>query len=145
MAVPPLGTRVAALNELLSAWLEPTLKAESLSWSTFQLLVTISSTGGASQIDIARDMGVTPATLSESVHSLVKRGLVEQVPSETDRRVKVLRLTGLAVNKLGKVRAAAAESERIITDGLPAKELEACGRTLDVLTARLEQALNTQH
>lgn len=142
MAVPPLGSRVAALNELLSAWLEPTLKAEGLSWSTFQLLVTISSGGGASQIDIARDMGVTPATLSESVHSLVKRGLIEQVPSDTDRRVKLLRLTQQAVHKLGKVRAAAAESERIMVEGLPAKELEACARVLDTLTARMEQALN---
>ncbi|MES1228382.1 MAG: MarR family winged helix-turn-helix transcriptional regulator [Armatimonadota bacterium] len=141
MAGVPLGSKVAALHELQSAWLEPCLRAEGLSWSTFQLLVTISGIGTASQVDIARDLGVTPATLSESVHSLVGRGLVEQVPGERDRRVKVLRLTSAATAKLAKVRTSASECEKVMVDGVSQRDLEACSKVLDALIGRLEQAL----
>ena len=141
MASLPLGSKVAALHELQSAWLEPSLRAEGLSWSTFQLLVTISGTGGASQVDVARDLGVTPATLSESVHSLVGRGLVEQISGERDRRVKLLRLTPLASQKLAKVRTAASECERVMVDGVSLRDIESCAKVLDVLISRLEQGL----
>ena len=144
MTPAPIGSKIAALHEMQSALLEPTLRAEELSWAAFQLLVTISGTGGtAAQVDVARDLGVTPATLSESVHSLVKRGLIEQVPGERDRRVKTLRLTSSAVHKLAMVRAAAAASEKAMVEGVPARDLEACSRVLDILIGRLELVLGT--
>lgn len=142
MAHAPIGAKIAALHEMQSALLEPTLQAEGLSWASFQLLVTISGTGcAASQVDVARDLGVTPATLSESVHSLVTRGLIEQIPNEKDRRVKTLRLTSSALQKLAKVRTAAETSERAMVEGVPARDLEACARVLDILLGRLELAL----
>ena len=144
MAGLPLGSKVAALHELQSAWVEPSLRAEGLSWSTFQLLVTISSSGSVSQVEIARDLGVTPATLSESVHTLVVRGLIEQVPGDKDRRVKVLRLTPAATQKLSRVRKVAGECEVAMLDGVSQRDLESCSKVLDLLIARLEQSLSSK-
>lgn len=142
MSQAHIGSKIATLHELQSAWLEPTLRAEGLTWATFQLLVTISGAGGrASQVDVARELGVTPATLSESVHTLVVRGWIEQVPGERDRRVKTLRLTAPANQKLDKVRSAAASCEAAMVAGLPPRDLEACGRVLDAMLSRLESRL----
>ena len=62
-----IGSRVATLYELQSAWLEPKLKEMGVRWTTFQLLATIFGAGDdARQAEVARRLGVSPATLSES-------------------------------------------------------------------------------
>ena len=72
-----IGAKVAAIYELQSAWLEPRLRAIEVSWTTFQLFSAIQAAGGkSSQVAVARRLGVTPATLSETVFAHVQNGLM---------------------------------------------------------------------
>lgn len=144
MASVQLGGRIATVYELQTAWLEPRLQAHGLSWSTFQLLTTVSALGeGASQIEVARALGVTPATLSESVQGHIRKGLIQQVPSSTDRRIKVLELTPLALQKLEIVKRVAAEGEEIMVKGISKRDLEICCRVLDQASLRLQAAVDS--
>lgn len=139
MPAEQIGARVAAIYELQSAWLEPRLKALGLGWSTFQLLTTVNSLGrNASQVEVARRLGVTPATLSESVFGHVQKGYLDQAPSSRDRRVKVLQLTDRSKTLMRQIKRLAAESEVVMARGLEDKDRERLATLLDRVLANLE-------
>lgn len=134
-----IGPRIAAVYELQSAWLEPKLKSLGMTWSTFQLLTTVHGAGKrASQVEVARRLGVTPATLSESVYAHVERGLLEQVNSSRDRRVKLLQLTDRSKSMMRQIKRLVAESESVIARGLSETEGDKLAKLLDKVLANLE-------
>ena len=140
----PLGPRVATVYELQSAWLEPRLKALGVRWTTFQLLVTIIACGeNATQADIARRLGVAPATLCESVQAHVAAGIVTQSPSK-DKRVKLLGLTanGKALTK--KIGDLVGQVERLASAGLAERDNQVCANVLDAMITNLENALENR-
>ena len=142
MPTEQIGARVAAIYELQSAWLEPRLRAIGVNWTTFQLLTTVSSAGKkASQVEVARRLGVTAATLSETVFAHVQKGLLEQVPSHRDRRVKVLQLTDKAKNMMRQIKRLVAESETALAGGLKGVEADQLAALLDRVLASLEVAV----
>lgn len=142
MTSEQIGARIATLYELQSAWLEPRLAGMGVSWTTFQLLATVTAAGrAASQVEVARRLGVTPATLSETVFLHVKRGLLEQVTSSRDRRVKVLRLTPDAKTLMRQIKRLLEESESLMTAGIGQEDSANAARILDRLRENLETAL----
>jgi MarR family transcriptional regulator, transcriptional regulator for hemolysin len=137
-----IGPRIAALYERQSAWLEPRLAALGVPWGTFQLLTAVAAAAGrASQAEVARRLGITPATLSETVFSHVQRGLLEQVSSESDRRVKTLRPTDRGRALLRKIHALLEEAEAATMEGLTSGERDQLARLLDKV---LDSALTAQ-
>ena len=132
MARESLGPRIASIYELQSMWLEPRLKGIGVSWGTFQLLTAIEGTGErASQAEVARRLGVTPATLSETVHTHLKLGLLTQKNDVADRRVKILVLTDAGKEKMRGIRRLIAELENAMTRGLSDRSLQTVAATLD--------------
>ena len=141
-----IGARVAAIYELQSAWLEPRLRAIGVNWTTFQLLTTVSSAGKkASQVEVARRLGVTAATLSETVFAHVQKDLLEQVPSHRDRRVKVLQLTERAKAMMRQIKRLVAESESALAQGLRSGEADQLAALLDRVLASLEGAVESDN
>ena len=134
-----IGARIATVYELQSAWLEPRLKGIGVSWGTFQLLTTINSAGKrASQVEVARRLGVTAATLSETVFTHVQRGLIDQVATNRDRRVKVLQLTDRSKGLLRQIKKLISESENLMAKGLKDVEAEQLAGLLDRVLLNLE-------
>ena len=139
-----LGSRVAGLYELQSAWLEPKLQSIGVRWTTFQLLATILGAGDdASQAEVARRLGVAPATLSESVQSHVNLGVIQQVPSKKDKRKKILVLTAKGNTLMQKIKVFVQECEKIMTQGLKAPEAANCAKIIDQMAENLEKGLET--
>lgn len=141
MVVPEFALipRIAALYEIQTALLTPRLKQLDVSFSTFQLLAAIQSAGnGASQATIAERLGISPATLSETAQIHLKRGLIEQVPSPSDRRVKFLRLTSEGQKKLNSVRAMLTELEKEIVRSIAPVDLATAIQVLDSALETLE-------
>ncbi|MBS1723170.1 MAG: winged helix DNA-binding protein [Armatimonadetes bacterium] len=142
--MPPeqIGARVATIYELQSAWLEPRLRKIGVSWTTFQLLTTVASAGKrASQVEVARRIGVTAATLSETVYNHVKSGLLQQVPSERDRRVKILQLTEESKAMMRQIKRQIGEVEVLMTHGLSERQSSELASLLDKVLANLEQEM----
>lgn len=146
MSVDHLGAKIASLYELQSAWMEPRLSKAGIRWTTFQLLATIASAGSeASQAEVARRLGVAPATLSESVQKHVQDGYVQQSPSPHDRRLKILQLTPEGQRLVGKIRNLALECDRVLVQALKEKEAKTCAKVLDQMIDSLERALESSH
>ena len=139
MARPLIGTRIAAIYELQAEWLEPRLADLGVSWATFQLLTTVVGAGEeASQIEVATRLGVTAATLSESVQGHVDRGLLKQSRSKSDKRVKILSLTAKSRRTMQRIRDVVTESEEALSRGLLPQELSATATVLDRVMRNLE-------
>lgn len=136
-----IGPLIATIYELQSSWLEPRLKKSGMRWTTFQLLATVMAAGdGASQAEVARRLGVAPATLSESVHAHVESGHLVQEPSPADRRKKILRLTPSAKKKMGEVGKHVRELESRMSRSLSGPELLDLERLLEKVVENLEAA-----
>lgn len=109
---------------MLAAALEPELAAANVSLATFDLLSAVRGSGGkATQADVARRLGVTPPTLSESVKAAVTRGLLEQVPDPDDGRLKRLRLTKEGGRTLDIILEGITRVDEAMLKGLDPKEV----------------------
>ena len=136
---------MAAVYELQSAWLEPRLRAIGVNWTTFQLLTTVSSAGKrASQVEVARRLGVTAATLSETVFTHVQKDLLEQVASSQDRRVKILQLTDKAKGLMRQIKKLIGESEALMSKGLLNGDSEQLAALLDRVMENLETVVGSE-
>lgn len=124
-----LAAQVLLMSELLNAATEPALAAHGLKPMTFDLLSTIHSAGpNATQAEIARRLGIKPPSLTEALRGL--KHLIEQVPSETDSRVKHLRITDRGRTALAATVKAVEAVSKAITAGLDRDQLS---QTIDVL------------
>ncbi|MCH7945364.1 MAG: winged helix DNA-binding protein [Armatimonadetes bacterium] len=92
----------------------------------------------ASQIEVARRLGVTAATLSESVQGHVERGLLKQSRSKSDKRVKILSLTAKSRRTMPRIRELVTGSEEALSRGLLPHELSATATVLDRVRRNLE-------
>jgi len=138
---PQLGPLIATLYEYQSAYLEPKLKAAGMRWTTFQILATVMAAGNeASQAEVARRLGIAPATLSESVQAHVKQNLLRQEASPTDKRKKILVLTAEAKRQMSKVGKHVQEFEQILTRQISPAELDRTTQSLEKIIHNLESA-----
>ena len=138
-----VGPRIAAVYELHAEWMEPKLRELGISWSSFQLLTTVANAGDkASQIEVATRLGVTAATLSESVQNHVDRGLLLQVPSNTDKRVRILTLTPESHEIIRRIKSLVLESDEVMTRGILPNELTVMTKVVDRILMNLESALD---
>lgn len=137
-----MGARLASLYELQSAWLEPRLEAIGVSWTAFQLLLTVSAAGeNASQTEVARRLGVTAPTLSESVQTHVAKGLLRQVQSKKDRRIKILTLTPKSQQLMVDIRRLVAEADAVMTRGLSERACRDLAHLLDQAAENFESSV----
>lgn len=126
-----LSAQAGLLTELLAAALEPELATANVSLATFDLLSAVRASGGkATQADVARRLGVTPPTLSESVKAAVGRGLLEQVADPDDGRLKRLRLTRKGGHTLDTILAGVARVDDAMLKGLSPEEVSLAKQVL---------------
>jgi DNA-binding MarR family transcriptional regulator len=138
-----IGPKIAAAYELQASWMEPRLEKLGIGWTAFQMLATIHAAGeDATQIEVARRLGVSAPTLSESVKLQVKKGLVKQEPSKKDRRAKILVLTSKAETALGKIRTLVQECEQLMAGSLTDRQAKDAEVHLDKIIAALEAELS---
>jgi DNA-binding MarR family transcriptional regulator len=122
--------------------MEPRLRELGISWATFQLLTTVANIGPkASQIEVARRLGITAASLSEAVQAHVARGLIEQIPHPKDKRIRILRLTPASQQIVSSIKDLVLKSETAMTKGLSAAEVASASAVLDRVLVNLEESL----
>jgi len=137
-----IGTRIAAVYELQAEWMEPKLRELGISWSTFQLLTAVANAGDrASQIEVARRLGVTAATLSESVQAHLDKGLLSRTTLPRDKRVKLLRLTPESKAIVERIKELVVQADEAMTRGVLPDEMTLVARVLDRAMENMESAL----
>src|ERR1700754_4025663 len=89
--------------------------------SESELLALVGRSKGIGVGEAARNLQVSPNTVSTLIKSLTSRGLIERLSDPTDRRAALLHLTGAGAARLQKIRARQAE---VLTAALSALSLE---------------------
>jgi MarR family 2-MHQ and catechol resistance regulon transcriptional repressor len=72
---------------------ESHIRSLGLTSSQFDVIATLGDTGGMTCKELSEKTLVTKGTLTGVLDRLVKKGLIERVPSREDRRCTLIRLT----------------------------------------------------
>jgi MarR family transcriptional regulator for hemolysin len=127
-----LSAQAGLLGELLTAVMEPKLEETGLSLGTFELLSAVHASGGkATQVEVARRLGITPPSLSESVKSATAKSLIEQHADSDDGRRKILKLTPTGRNAMVSIVKGVNKAETRMVHGIEESQLT---QVIEVLT-----------
>ncbi len=121
------------LHQVAHAWrneLSRRLRPQGFSHSSWLLLIHLSRNDGCTHCELAQSMGIEAATLVRLVDNMEQEGLLKRCASETDRRVKHLRLTATGKKSVEQIRSSAAELRKEILAGSGKEDI---GIALDVL------------
>ena len=115
------------------AWrteLDRRLRPLGFSHSRWLLLLHLSRNDGCTHSALAHSMEIEAATLVKLVDHMEKEGLLKRCASETDRRVKHLRLSEAGKEVVENIRSYAADLRKEVLSGLSQAEIKTA---LDVL------------
>ena len=143
-----LSGQAGLLCELLTAAMDPQLQEAGITLGTFELLSAVHASGGrATQVEIAKRLGITPPSLSESVKSATTRLLLEQHSDSEDARRKILKLTPKGRKAMLSIVKAVNNAEIRMVNGIDDSQLstviEVLARANRNLARIIEEDSNT--
>ena len=103
--------------------LDRRLRPLGFTHSRWLLLLHLSRHDGCTHRELAQHMGIEAATLVKQVDHMEKEGLLKRCSSETDRRVKHLRLSAAGKKAVEHIRSSAAELRKDILDGINKEDI----------------------
>ena len=118
--------------------MEVLLRRHDLGATQWYVLHQLTNNGPTMQRDLLRTLQIERATLSVVISSLVRKGLVEQVPDLVDQRQKLLRLTP-AGTKLWDELPDLALIHEVAFEGIEAKDIAIAVRVLRTATELLDK------
>ena len=89
------------------ATMESILRPYDLGSTQYYVLYQLANDGPTMQRDLGRMLQIERATLSGIVTTLVRKGLIDQMPGSEDQRQRVLRLTERRNEALGRTARSA--------------------------------------
>ena len=117
--------------------MEAALRPYHLGATQWYVLHRLAHDGPIMQRDLLRALQIERATLSVVVGTLVRKGLVEQVPDRVDQRQKLLRMTRVGVRLWDKLPDLSF-IHKTAFDGIDSADIAAAIRVLRTATERLE-------
>ena len=102
-----------------------------------RILDALHRMGTASQVELASEFNVTPASMSTMTSRLVEAGLITSEPDQHERRSNALRLTARGTGVLKAIYAAWRDIDRMIENAIGKDQ----AKTLATLTFELRNAL----
>ncbi|MAT07434.1 MAG: MarR family transcriptional regulator [Acidimicrobiaceae bacterium] len=125
----------------LNAAIEADLRPTGLSLGDYQVLVFLSEAPDRRMrmCDLADDLQLSPSGLTRRLDGIVRRGWVERIGSDDDRRVMLAALTADGLAMLEAAAPTHVDSvRRRLVDLLDDDELVALGRIFDKVRAGLD-------
>jgi len=111
-------------NQAMGSQLAAALEGLGLSPRGYHVL-RAAMAGEHSQIELARTVGLDKTTMVVTLDELEEAGLAERRPSPTDRRARVIAVTGAGVRKVAEADAILAQVRREVLESIPKADREA--------------------
>jgi DNA-binding MarR family transcriptional regulator len=124
------------------AAMESVLRPYDLGSTQWFVLYQLANHGPTMQRDLGRMLQIERATLSGIVATLVRKGLVDQIPGSKDQRQRVLRITDAGMKLWAELPDPLALIRAIAFDGADPAELATALRVLQSATQRLNDHLS---
>jgi DNA-binding MarR family transcriptional regulator len=118
------------------------LRPYELGNTQYYVLYQLANDGPTMQRDLGRTLQIERATLSGIVTTLVRKGLIDQMPGSEDQRQRVLRLTGAGMKLWEELPDPLALIRAIAFEGSDAAELATAVRVLQAATQRLSDHMS---
>ena len=118
------------------------LAPDDLGSTQFYVLYQLANYGPTMQRDLGRMLQIERATLSGIVTTLVRKGLIAQMPGSEDQRQRVPRLTGAGMKLWEELPDPLALIRAIAFDGADEAELATAIRVLQTATQRLNDHMS---
>jgi DNA-binding MarR family transcriptional regulator len=119
------------------ALMDAILRPYDLGSTQWYVLHQLANVGPTMQRDLVRHLQIERATLSGVVATLVRKGLVEQIPDSQDQRQRMLRITASGKKLWKELPDPIALILSIAFDGVDHAELATARRVLKAATERL--------
>ena len=119
-----LGWLLSQANHAMTTEMTSRLEGIGLYPRNFCVIQTAME-GELTQTEIAQTVGLDKTTMVTSVDELEASGLVERVPSPTDRRARIIRVTDAGAAKAEEAKGIVAELQEEILGSLPAGQRDA--------------------
>lgn len=103
------------------------------------LLSILAKRGSATQVQLARILGVEPPTIAKMVGRLEAAGFADRTPDPRDARAKLVSLTDQGADAAARVSAVWAELSALTHAGLTPDEAEQLTQLLARVTEQLER------
>jgi DNA-binding MarR family transcriptional regulator len=124
------------------AAMESVLRPYDLGSTQWYVLYQLANDGPTMQRDLGRMLQIERATLSGIVATLVRKGLVDQIPGSEDQRQRVLRITDAGMKLWEELPDPLAVIRAIAFEGSDAAELATALRVLQSATQRLNDHMS---
>ena len=134
----PIGLQLAQTARAVTAAFERAMAEAGGSASTWQVLLIVRSQRWGNQAEIAREMGITGATLTHHLNALERQGLVRRRREDRDRRVQRVELTDEGAALFERLRAVASEHDARLRAALAPGEVEQLRELLERLRRGLD-------
>ncbi|MBV9832850.1 MAG: MarR family transcriptional regulator [Alphaproteobacteria bacterium] len=138
---PTLGFLLHDVARLLRKRFEQNARGSGLTRSQWQVLAYLERNQGIHQGGLADLLDVEPITLTRIVDKLEALGLLERFPHPSDRRVRLLRLTPAAHDKLIQMHRLGETTRAEALAGLSEADQRQLLATLQTLKTNLADAL----
>lgn len=133
-----VGYHIYKTHRAISRSLEAKLAPFGLMPNQWNALNQLDRRGPLTQKELAYSLQKEQATITRSLDTLEKRGLIERNPDPSDRRANLISLTPAAVDLLALIEPVAEEAASRVTEGISAEELEAMLATLEKLRRNVD-------
>jgi DNA-binding MarR family transcriptional regulator len=121
------------------ALMDAILRPYDLGSTQWYVLHQLANKGPTMQRDLVRQLQIERATLSGVVATLVRKGLVEQMPDSNDQRQRMLRITYSGKKLWKELPDPISLILSVAFDGVDPAELDTARRVLQAATERLNQ------
>jgi len=124
--------------------IESILRQYDLGPTQWYVLHRLVNHGPTMQRDLGQMLKLERATLSGIVATLVRKGLIEQVPDATDQRQRVLHITAAGTQLWDEMPDPIALTSDVAFNGADSAELAVALRVLQKATQRLNDHMATE-
>jgi DNA-binding MarR family transcriptional regulator len=139
-----ISAQAGLLSELLSETANPVLESYGISRANFEILMAIAGAKQAPQSDIARRLGLAPATLSEALDKLSADDWCLRAPSRRDGRVKMISLTPKGKKLVRDTVKAIQVAEQAASQTVSTQEFDIALRVLKAMNRKLAEIGSAQ-
>lgn len=126
-----LGPRIHCLSRMIKIKFNEVLNDEGLFSGQHHIIMLLSHGDGKTVGQIAKHLGVAPATVSVSVKRMEKAGFITRKPDENDARTTKIYLTQKSNDMLGRIKEKMDEQEKVLSEGLTESEVNHLSDLLD--------------
>jgi MarR family transcriptional regulator for hemolysin len=134
-----VGFWIFATGHTLSCVLNEELQKLGITRRQWEVLNWISLAGDLSQTELAERMGIEAPTLVGVLDRMERDGWIQRVPSESDRRKKLIRATSQVEPVWAKMVECGLQIRKRATRGLDAEQLAALRMMLSTIRTNLQK------